>query len=28
VSGDFSDGGLVDDLDGLSGQDYIGLDEW
>ncbi|XP_043190042.1 neuferricin-like [Amphibalanus amphitrite] len=28
VSGDFSEAGLRDDVDGLSGQDYIGLEEW
>lgn len=28
VSGDFSEAGLVDDISGLSGGDYIGLDEW
>ncbi|XP_050691044.1 neuferricin-like [Eriocheir sinensis] len=28
VSGDFSEAGLVDDVSGLSGSDYIGLDEW
>jgi hypothetical protein len=28
VSGDFKEAGLTDDLDGLSHQDYIGLEEW
>lgn len=28
VTGDFSEAGLVDDISGLSGGDYIGLDEW
>ena len=28
VSGDFSEAGLREDVDGLSGQDYLGLEEW
>ncbi|XP_037089166.1 neuferricin-like isoform X2 [Pollicipes pollicipes] len=28
VSGDFSEAGLIDDVEGLSTQDYLGLDEW
>lgn len=28
VSGEFNDAGLTDDVEGLSYQDYIGLDEW
>ncbi|XP_076031488.1 neuferricin-like [Oratosquilla oratoria] len=28
VSGDFSEAGLVDNIEGLSVTDYIGLDEW
>jgi len=28
VSGDFTPQGLTDDVAGLSGQDYIGLDDW
>ncbi len=28
ISGDFNGAGLTDDVEGLSHQDYIGLDEW
>jgi hypothetical protein len=28
VTGDFSEGGLIDDVDGLSDADLRGLDEW
>lgn len=28
VSGEFSEKGLTDDLEGLSHQDYLGLDDW